>query len=516
MKSKVPVIFMALLMCSVSGVMGQNSFQKVMVADSFGFFGIKANPDTSCLIGCNTASSWQLLKMDRYGMISSIKSCPENDSVFIGMQQMLALKDGGTLFYGMYNGVGLLVRLDNNDNITWSKKVVPGFGFGSGDYFYDAVEDDSGDILLLYYLSGPAQWHLISVSTQGDYKWARESALSQGLTQIHEATNNRFYLSGSSGSASYLWEVDHGAGTISSKTLIINEQGVLIKDIAELPDQSRLLVLQINNSIRKQFVIARVNADWGTIWARKVQYYCGFREAGRILNSSVDGFSIAANIVNPEFAQESYPPFQVFSADFSIDGALLSARRYHGGYKISAISQVSMSADNSMIVAGFVADSFNFPYFPYLLKTDVQGNTSCFQDTVNLSVTPIDLTIQGIDNPLVSANDSLVNVSLSLTEVVPRQLTQLCFQGIGTHDQAEGTLVYPNPGSEFISISIGNHRGKLLNVELLNMNGQLIKSKLVERVTDNIEMYVKDISPGCYIIRASSSMGTFYQKFIRE
>ncbi|HWY98643.1 MAG TPA: T9SS type A sorting domain-containing protein, partial [Bacteroidia bacterium] len=73
--------------------------------------------------------------------------------------------------------------------------------------------------------------------------------------------------------------------------------------------------------------------------------------------------------------------------------------------------------------------------------------------------------------------------------------------------------VYPNPADNYIYVKSNGLKGNI-TINLYNIEGQQIVSK-VYSVKDNIQIPVKQISPGLYFLKAELSNGnTFMKKVI--
>jgi len=78
---------------------------------------------------------------------------------------------------------------------------------------------------------------------------------------------------------------------------------------------------------------------------------------------------------------------------------------------------------------------------------------------------------------------------------------------------ASAFTIYPNPGSNNISLNIHNTT-KPLTMEILNINGQLMASDTLENTPHVVS--VKDLNPGCYFIKLYNSEINTTHRFIKN
>ena len=75
--------------------------------------------------------------------------------------------------------------------------------------------------------------------------------------------------------------------------------------------------------------------------------------------------------------------------------------------------------------------------------------------------------------------------------------------------------VYPNPASEHINILWNNADSKLINVDLINLGGSVVKS-FSSRSTESIQLDIPAVSTGLYWLRIIRNDLTLYRKLIIE
>ena len=88
-----------------------------------------------------------------------------------------------------------------------------------------------------------------------------------------------------------------------------------------------------------------------------------------------------------------------------------------------------------------------------------------------------------------------------------------------TYEVIEGStdpLLYPNPTSEFVYLNFNSGTEGLVNIQILNSNGQLVKQHPVSTTKgqNQFKIQVADIRPGIYILRINKGELNMIKKFL--
>ena len=82
--------------------------------------------------------------------------------------------------------------------------------------------------------------------------------------------------------------------------------------------------------------------------------------------------------------------------------------------------------------------------------------------------------------------------------------------------QSNDLVVSPVPANEQLMIHLPDHSGNIL-IRVLNMNGQIILSKnLTENLNQNIELNIKELKSGLYLIHVITNSISIQKKFIKQ
>jgi hypothetical protein len=98
-----------------------------------------------------------------------------------------------------------------------------------------------------------------------------------------------------------------------------------------------------------------------------------------------------------------------------------------------------------------------------------------------------------------------------------RPLFQISFDNATNIELAENKVfsVFPNPVSDFITVSIPCADETTLHIEILNLLGECVTSRLVTTKADGTYKmaFDKELAPGCYLLKASFNNTTVQKKF---
>lgn len=118
--------------------------------------------------------------------------------------------------------------------------------------------------------------------------------------------------------------------------------------------------------------------------------------------------------------------------------------------------------------------------------------------------TGTDLTeiLFGTGNSIIRLNPNLTNLGLSTVDVKSDVI-------------ANNFSLYPVPAKDELFIDLQNSNLSNYSYEIINMNGQIVKSKTkVEKIRQKID--VSYLPSGLYIIRLKSNNSYSSRKFIKE
>jgi hypothetical protein len=144
---------------------------------------------------------------------------------------------------------------------------------------------------------------------------------------------------------------------------------------------------------------------------------------------------------------------------------------YH--YGTGSAYDIIDGIDGGIAIAGS-SDQYTSSLDGHMLKTDVSGITGCNETAVNFTsgipAVSHAATLEGHATPVFLNEDYLT----FLTTTYANQFGQLCsFIGVNEQQFSASFSIFPNPGSE--SISINNPLPEKINGEILDANGRILE-----------------------------------------
>lgn len=116
----------------------------------------------------------------------------------------------------------------------------------------------------------------------------------------------------------------------------------------------------------------------------------------------------------------------------------------------------------------------------------------------------------GVDNGIGGSNRLLDIKGLLQDTILPPYKYNTCDQVlVGIEDDLNGTRAFtisPNPFSGFTTVNFSNPNGLAYNVEVMNMNGQVVK-RISDLRNDNFRLEAADLAKGMYLISLSNNAG---------
>ncbi|HEX6892293.1 MAG TPA: T9SS type A sorting domain-containing protein, partial [Chryseolinea sp.] len=84
------------------------------------------------------------------------------------------------------------------------------------------------------------------------------------------------------------------------------------------------------------------------------------------------------------------------------------------------------------------------------------------------------------------------------------------------HEEKSKALLYPNPASEFVYLNFNSPKEGLINIQIVNSIGQLVKQIPVNAINghNQFKIQVADIRPGMYILRIKKGDLILTRKFV--
>lgn len=160
-------------------------------------------------------------------------------------------------------------------------------------------------------------------------------------------------------------------------------------------------------------------------------------------------------------------------------------------------NQIRQKATNHYVSPKFKVESSNTGSVTIMLPATVSNNTYSPKMRQDLPVTHWYASAR-LTFTLAGATPTGVNVAENTLEV--------------------GTQIFPNPASEFATISVSSHNNVTAEVTVVNMVGQVVKTIPVELVNgdNNIELNLAGMTKGIYMVTVNSGSFKATRKLIVE
>jgi hypothetical protein len=413
---------------------------------------------------------------------------------------------GSTHSFGAGKTDMYLVRTDNNGNLLWSR-TYGGTGFDEGR-MVDLTSD--GGFLLAgstYDLANTlACISLIKTDGTGQIVWSKiyhASDKCEGYS-VRQTSDGGIIIAGVElidlyTSNIYMIKTDGNGNLQWSKTYL-----GLARDCAyyagETSDGGYIVTGETFSygwGYGDAFLLRTDpagNLKWFKTFGSYAYNNTGGHDYGKYAAQTTDnGFMMAGVIAD---VQSFYTP-RGYLVKTDSSGTLLWSN-YYGGDNISSVNSGQLTPDGGMILGGDVSGFTNNDEDVYLVKTDENGNTGCYNSTAETYTTSA--------TPQFSEPNTIVETASTISSIPNTNIgnvgtdSTICLLVSTVNLHEENTLsLYPNPFSTTTTLHLDRH---ISNATLMvfNIYGQLV------RQTDNLSgstiIFNRDnLKNGLYFIR---------------
>lgn len=417
---------------------------------------------------------------------------------------------GFTTSYGAGGKDLLLMKLDANGNILWSKT----FGTVKNEIGWDVRQTTDGGYIIIGEFGKSTSTlegsiYLLKTNNVGVETWSKKWGAGMGNDgQRIVLTSDGGYLLGVQVNNGFQGLIKtNSLGTIlwSRNNRAIYLQYVGANDMKVLSNGNIVLVGSGDNFSNNESVTVAMLDSVGRVKWWKI--YDGGTNPDRGLGVEEGS---GGNLLVTAYTN-SYPTFQNLLL-MQIDkttGTLISAKTssnidYRG-------LNLSRSSDNAYIGAGTYNNSI------YVTKMDGNGRTGCTQPTVSPTVT----TMTYYDTTLTWSANSTAAISNSPTLTTSNLIftvTTICSGvGIGEKSTASMLNIFPNPANSFVNVELPEQLNTdHFKVEIYNTLGTLVNNGYYKSTDRLFRLCTQSLNHGIYIIRFEFDDKIFSKKILIE
>jgi hypothetical protein len=425
--------------------------------------------------------------------------------------------DGGFLMTGYSSSFGspdkiILLKADSLGNLLWVKSMG---GPGSNNYGYDIIETYDGN----YMLAGSfgispfsTSMYLVKLDNNGDTLWTKlmGGAMHDFAFSIKQTQDSGYIVAGSVtsfGAGNYdaiLIKTDSTGSVLWAKTygLIGFEDGLFV---SQTPDGGYLIAGETDNTSTQLYDLYLIKTDnnGDTLWTKMY---------GGPDQDQLEGIFLTAdnNILIYGFTNS-------FSLSIDDDGYLIKTdssgnvlwSKIYGGVNHDYIDGV-VETPYGYILTG-LTKSFTSGNELYMIMTDKNGNSGCFESDVITTVNPF--PIQITNAALSVTSGGTVTSCVMITHNTASNENIICTD-VGVEEDAwtNSMQVSPNPSTGNFEILFQ----KIIDageVELINILGERIfQTKIVNEL--KIEIQLVNRMPGIYFVKIFDGENYIIKKIV--
>ncbi len=427
---------------------------------------------------------------------------------------------GNIIDTGSYIRHICLLKVDGNGNLQWSKRY-----YGTSQEESNSVQQttDGGYILCGYTSSfgaGQRDACLIKTDATGTIQWQRTygSIFNESGFYVEQTTDNGFILSG--------YVVDTGASPMDILLIKTDSNGNLIwnKKIGSIYDDNGISVQQevggysiisttqiyditFVPSLYSKFDLVKVDKNGNLIWARRF---------GEFVLAVNDGCKFGRKTNDGGYVLTGTPtgcPCSSYLIKTDSNGVINWSKTYgmNGDWGANDIIQ---TIDNGYIMAG--STMVAGPNDIYLIKTDANGNSGCYQNNGSFYDSII---VLAETSPTILIGTSSFTETLLIPSTYSGCLTNtICTSvpaSISEHFNPSSILLLsPNPTTSQLTIQTQDL--KLKELHIYNVLGELVKQSSIPGHPSSCIIDVSDLKNGMYFIETTSETARLRSKFIKQ
>ncbi len=512
-----PLSLLVVLLLSPLLVFSQSTFQKLLPG-SWNTWGTCAKRSSE---GNLTFCTWAVDQFDSSGSdVILVSFDDQGDTLWTRSYggpydeqsfSLLTTGDGGYLITGTTNTTeasngpfrGFLIKTDEQGDTIWTR------AFSGLSQPLALTECYGGGFVVLGW-QGPYGMSMLRIDTQGDLIWSRyydrqtppdfESEIAS--TCIVQSTDSSYFVGGIHSGGMFFSKVDPSGMVLWAK---VTSMGGEVRQMEATPNGGLALFgyLPSETGIGWDGVLIEMDSSGNTLWSKGYD------------SSEIDGFTSGIRTSDNGFSmigstQGVDPYWDVHLLKTDSAGEVLLSRTFDGG--ASDVGRGIVEADDG---GSFIlGNTYSFGSGPsmWLIKTDSSGSGDCYQDTVTIVVSDVEL--DWIDFQLQPFSSTNTEYSTAFGVRSGATILPLCPVRVDDWDAEEHVVqVSPNPANDQFTVLFASDRTGS-EIEVFNLLGERVYGRRALQPATTIDC--SSLSRGIYLVRVSTATSVVFQKVVLE
>ncbi len=467
-------------------MMGGQAYRGGMNAP-LAFYFLKANENGQLQYG----RAWK--RTDMFEWINSIRQTPDSGFIFLGTNDTIdhshpvPVRGPHTCALGKTNSQG---------QVQWLKT------FSNGTTYVDQSNIEltsDGNLIILTHAVDPAVnrfiLHLMKTDLSGDTIWTRcyRSGWSLAGTRMKQTADGGYILLGKASSGQnykiLLMKVTSDGSIDWYKTFAIQSTQQL-RSLEVTSDGGYIMTGTVGGTDSTLASVLKTDSQGNVSWAFK------YSESMPISGNSLIPTSDGGYMLTGTWIDTASNSSDMFLLKLDVAGNVQWSKRY-GNTDYDGGSLI-LEIPGGYVASGFYRIPGHSGGDIYLVKTDINGNSGCYESALNMSSQPQSWTsdtltfTEGVF-PYTEKSFNLSLMSISDAHVLCSTV------GIAENEFETAFEIFPNPSSEYLNIRTNSF--SYFDVEIYDSFGRL---KFKEKNYSGRELNIEDYSPGVYFVRITT------------
>jgi hypothetical protein len=525
-KRRTLLLLILLLLFVVAPALGQNIFQGSYGSANSEDYGyaIQTTPDGNFVVGGETigmgagASDGYLIKIDSAGNLLWTKTFggTANDNIH-GVQ---CLGNGEIITAGKVESFGIgnadiyLNKLDSAGNLFWSAN------YGTSDLSASSaltLTSDGNYVAVGYsWFAADANadnFHVIKVDNSANLLWKRSLEIqgNDHATSVIETADSGFIVIGyserilSDSSSVLILKLNYAGAAIWWKNFFFqgSEKGYSVAE-AQNGDLVFTGISSVPGSNNGHIFVSKTDSTGNLLWS-KVFGKSGFSYEAtdlKIINDAEFILTGSKTVADSNGIVDS----DAILLKIDSSGNILWSMQY-GNYEEQYGNSVCFTNDGGFIFAGhtgYTDTTGNFRNI-FVVKTDSNGNSGCFQKTDTLVSSAVTFSITTTVGNTISLANKYATPTITGTGGIS---TDFCGATEILKNLREGKFnIYPNPGNGEFKLEYDFENKDQMMFEVFDVSGRIVFSKKLSGQKSPESLNLQHLGAGLYFYSVSGNGG---------